>query len=372
MGSSAPKGCYDINLPSGKTLFQLQAERIIKLQELARASHNVQQDVIIPWYIMTSGPTHGPTFSFFESNNFFGLSKENVFFFEQGTLPCFTMEGKILMEEKHKVAVAPDGNGGIYHALHNKGVIKSLKERGILYSHCYCVDNCLAKVADPIFIGYSVSKNTDCGVKVVPKSKPEEPVGVVCLRNKKYGVVEYSEISKELSEKRNPDGSLAFNAANIVNHFFSTEFLERVLTIAHELEYHIARKKIKHTNLESGELVTPKANNGMKLECFVFDVFPYAKNLSVMEVDRKEEFSPLKNAPGSGVDCPETSRRDLLAQNLRFLEAAGAKVAGDETLEVEVSPLVSYGGEGLESVSGKTISSPATILTAEDLAKVIS
>ncbi|KAJ2959906.1 hypothetical protein NQZ79_g4718 [Umbelopsis isabellina] len=372
LGSSAPKGCYDINLPSGKTLFQLQAERIIKLQELARASHNVQQEVIIPWYIMTSGPTNGPTYSFFEKNNFFGLSKENVFFFEQGTLPCFTMEGKILMEDKHKVAVAPDGNGGIYHALHNKGVIKSLKERGILYSHCYCVDNCLAKVADPIFIGYSVSKNTDCGVKVVPKSKPEEPVGVVCLRNKKYGVVEYSEISKELSEKRNADGSLAFNAANIVNHFFSTEFLERVLTIAHELEYHIARKKIKHTDLESGELVTPKVNNGMKLECFVFDVFPYAQNLSVMEVDRKEEFSPLKNAPGSGVDCPETSRRDLLAQHLRFLEAAGAKVVGDETLEIEVSPLVSYGGEGLESVSGKTIQSPATILTAEDLAKVIS
>jgi UDP-N-acetylglucosamine/UDP-N-acetylgalactosamine diphosphorylase len=285
------------------------------------------------------------------------------------------MEGKILMEEKHKVAVAPDGNGGIYHALHHKGVIRSLKERGILYSHCYCVDNCLAKVADPIFIGYSVSKNTDCGVKVVGKSKPEEPVGVVCLRNKKYGVVEYSEISKELSEMRKPDGSLAFNAANIVNHFFSTAFLERVLGFAHELEYHIARKKIKHTDLESGEFVTPKANNGMKLECFVFDVFPYAQNLSVLEVDRKEEFSPLKNAPGSASDCPETSRRDLLAQHLRFLQAAGGKVVakdGDETLEVEVSPLVSYGGEGLESVSGKTINSPAVILTAQDLAKVIS
>lgn len=292
-----------------------------------------------------------------------------------GTLPCLTMEGKILLEDKGKVAIAPDGNGGIYHALHSKGVIKSLKERGILYSHCYGVDNCLARVADPVFIGYSLSKNTDCGVKVVRKLCPEEPVGVVCLRNKKYGVVEYSEISKEVSEMRKPDGTLAFGAANIVNHFFSTAFLERVPEFANELEYHIAKKKIKHTDLESGEQIAPKANNGMKLECFVFDVFPYANNLSVLEVNRKDEFSPLKNAPGSDADCPETSRRDILSQHARFIEAAGGKIVakeGSNSLEIEVSPLVSYSGEGLESVNGKSIQAPAVIETLEDLAKLIS
>jgi UDP-N-acetylglucosamine/UDP-N-acetylgalactosamine diphosphorylase len=285
------------------------------------------------------------------------------------------MDGKILLEDKDKLAIAPDGNGGIYHALHNRGVIASLKERGILYSHCYCVDNCLARVADPVFIGYSVSKNTDCGVKVVGKLAPEEPVGVVCLKNKKYGVVEYSEISKEVSEMRKPDGSLAFGAANIVNHFFSTAFLERVPEFAHELEYHIARKKIKHTDLESGEQMAPKANNGMKLECFVFDVFPYANNMSVLEVSRKDEFSPLKNAPGSAADCPETSRRDILSQHARFIEAAGGKIVakdGSDSLEIEISPLVSYAGEGLESVNGKTILAPAIIETLEDLTKFIS
>ncbi|OBZ91181.1 UDP-N-acetylhexosamine pyrophosphorylase [Choanephora cucurbitarum] len=373
LGSSDPKGCYDINLPSKKSLFQLQAERILRLQDIARQYTKPGKDCIIPWYIMTSGPTHAPTYNFFEKNNFFGLKKENVIFFEQGVLPCLTMDGKIILEGKDKVAVAPDGNGGIYAAVQNKGVIASLKERGILYSHCYCVDNCLARVADPVFLGYSISKGTDCGVKVVSKTAPEEPVGVVCVRDGKYGVVEYSEISQELSEKRQDDGSLAFCAANIANHFFSTEFLERVPSFASQLEYHIAKKKIKYIDLETGEVIAPKSNSGMKLECFVFDVFPFAQNFSVLEVDRKDDFSPLKNAPGSGADCPETSRRDIVAQHVRFIEAAGGKVVGEhegdfEKLEFELSSWVSYAGEGLvEYVSGKTITTPAIIETKEDL-----
>lgn len=283
------------------------------------------------------------------------------------------MDGKIILEGKGKVAMAPDGNGGIYAALENKGVIASLKERGILYSHCYCVDNCLVRVADPVFIGYSISKGSDVGVKAVSKLAPEEPVGVVCVRDGNYGILEYSEISQEVSEKRKEDGSLLYGSANIVNHFFSTEFLERVPSFAAELEYHIAKKKIKYVD-ENGDVVVPKSNSGMKLECFVFDVFPYAKSFSVLEVDRKDEFSPLKNAPGAGADCPETSRRDIVAQHVRFIEAAGGKVAGGndyETLQFELSPWVSYAGEGLSDyVAGKTISTPAIIETKEDLIRL--
>ncbi|KAI8067923.1 nucleotide-diphospho-sugar transferase [Gongronella butleri] len=371
LGSSAPKGCYDINLPTNKPLFQLQAQRILRLQELAKSYTLPGTRVVIPWYIMTSGPTNQPTVDFFQKHNYFGLSQDQVTFFEQGTLPCLTMDGKIILETKGKVAVAPDGNGGIYAALQNKGVIADLKRRGILYSHCYCVDNCLAKVADPVFIGYCASKNTDCGVKVVRKTEPEEPVGVVCSRNGRYGVVEYSEISKALSERRDDDGALTFRAANIVNHFFSTAFLERVPEFAHELEYHIAKKKIKYLDVQTGEQVVPTANSGMKLECFVFDVFPFAHQFSVLEVERKEEFSPLKNAPGSGADCPETSRRDLMDQHIRFIERAGGSVKTDSDDAVfELSPWVSYSGEGLaDIVKGKTFVTPCVIETRADLVR---
>ncbi|KAF7307164.1 hypothetical protein MIND_00510000 [Mycena indigotica] len=362
LGSSAPKGCYDIGLPSHKSLFQIQAERIARLQTVAEETHKKPAgSVIIPWYIMTSGPTHGDTTEYFAKNSYFGLDSKNVVFFQQGTLPCLTMDGKVILESPSRVAVAPGGNGGLYAATRSPissndkshTVLTDLTKRGVKFIHAYGVDNCLVRVADPVFIGYSIAKQVECAAKVVPKISPTESVGVVARRGDKFSVVEYSEITTAQAEKRDAEtGELAFRAANIVNHFYTTEFLNKVEAFEEELAFHIARKKIPYVDLETGQTVKPTKPNGMKLEMFVFDVFPFTEHFSVLEVSREEEFSPLKNAPGTGSDDPETSRRDILAQQTRFLRKAGATVS--EGVEIEISPLVSYAGEGLEGIKGKT------------------
>jgi UDP-N-acetylglucosamine/UDP-N-acetylgalactosamine diphosphorylase len=374
LGSTAPKGCYDIGLPSHKTLFQYQAERIARLQTIAaQAWEKPEGSVVIPWYVMTSGPTRPATEAFFEQHSYFGLDPANVIFFEQGTLPCMSMDGKVLLETPSKIAVAPDGNGGLYAALRqplspsdkSRTVLSDLSRRGIKYVHGYCVDNCLVKVADPVFLGYCIYKQADCAAKVVPKAYPNESVGVVARRGDKFSVVEYSEISQEQAERRDPSGELSFRAGNIANHFYTTSFLHDVDTFEEDLAFHIARKKIAHVDLDTGKIIKPAKPNGMKLEMFVFDVFPFTKRFAVLEVARNEEFSPLKNAPGTGSDDPETSRHDLLAQQRRFLEKAGATVA--EGAEIEVSPLLSYSGEGLESVKGKTFTRSGPVQSVEEL-----
>ncbi|PBK76849.1 UDP-N-acetylglucosamine diphosphorylase [Armillaria solidipes] len=374
LGSSAPKGCYDIGLPSHKSLFQYQAERIAGLQTVAETEFKKPAgSVVIPWYVMTSGPTRRDTEAFFTQHSYFGLKPENVIFFEQGTLPCLTMEGKVILDSPSHVAVAPDGNGGLYAATRtplspadkSHTVLSDLCKRKVLYVHAYCVDNCLVRVADPVFLGYSIAKQADCAAKVVPKTSPTESVGVVAYRGNKPGVVEYSEISKEQAEKRDENGELAFRAGNIANHFYTTQYLNSVETFEEELAFHIARKKIPHVDMETGEIVKPSKVNGMKLEMFVFDVFPYTERFTVLEVERKEDFSPLKNAPGTGSDDPETSRRDLLSQHRRFLEKAGATV--QDGVEIEISPLVSYAGEGLETVKGKTFTRSGIVEGVEEL-----
>jgi UDP-N-acetylglucosamine/UDP-N-acetylgalactosamine diphosphorylase len=365
LGSSAPKGCYNIGLPSAKSLFQIQAERIRKIQELA-AKKAGKAEVVVPWYVMTSGPTRGPTETFFRENGYFGLEEANVFFFEQGVLPCISNDGKIMLESKSRVAVAPDGNGGIYNGLVVAGVLDDMRKRGVEHVHAYCVDNCLVKMVDPVFIGFSAAKNVDIATKVVRKRNASESVGLILLKNGKPDVVEYSEIDTATAEAEDPKqaGVLLFRAANIVNHYYSARFLETIPQWVHELPHHIARKKIPCVDPATGEQIKPAKPNGIKLEQFIFDVFPRLPldKFASMEVRREDEFSPLKNAPGTGEDDPETSRRDIMTQGKRWVEAAGATVVGERAAEgVEVSPLISYGGEGLDYLKGKEITAPAVL-----------
>ena len=232
LGVTYPKGMYSVNLQSNKTLYQIQAERLIKLKQLAdrtvlndvtHAAHNS-----ITWYVMTSEHTKESTERFFASNNYFGLNKSNVIFFEQFMLPCLTSDGKIILDEKCKLSKSPDGNGGLYKALKQRHIIDDMAQRGIKFVHIYGVDNILVKMADPAFIGFCITKSANCGAKVVQKEDPEEKVGVICRVNDRYQVVEYSEISQVTRNLREPNGELTYNAGSICNHFMTYDFLNEL------------------------------------------------------------------------------------------------------------------------------------------------
>lgn len=358
LGFDGPKGMYNIGLPSGKTLFQLQAERLLRVCALASAETGSDSaSVRIPWYIMTSPLNDKATRDFFATNKYFGVPESDVFFFAQGTLPCMTREGKIILESAGRVAMAPDGNGGIYPALQQKGALADMRSRGVEHLHVFSIDNALVRVADPHFLGYCIENDADCGNKSVWKAEPGEKVGVVVKRGGKPCVVEYSEMDQDSCERQDAvTGKLVFGAGNICNHYFSRSFLEDTVLPGMADMYHVAHKKIPAADGAAGETVKPSENNGIKLESFIFDVFPLSKNMVLFETTRLEEFAPVKNAPGTATDSPDTAREMISEQAKRWARAAigTEKFEGEEGNGLcEISPLVSYHGEGLEERAGE-------------------
>lgn len=94
------------------------------------------------------------------------------------------------------------------------------------------------------------------------------------------------------------------------------------------------------------------------------------RKLALLEVAREDEFSPLKNARGSPKESPETALGDLSNLHFRYLTKAGAKfidINGATSLVCEISPLLSYAGEGLEDkVKGKEFSAASEIYLPAD------
>ncbi|MGE4286723.1 MAG: UTP--glucose-1-phosphate uridylyltransferase [Phycisphaerae bacterium] len=340
LGFGGPKGNFPTSPIKGKTLFQLFAETISFAQR--------KYGAIIPWYIMTSPLNHTETLAAFEENDYFGLNKADVFMFQQGTMPNFAFDGKILLSDKDELAKSPDGHGGSLKALYVSGAVTDMKRRGVEQLSYFQVDNPLIKIIDPLFIGLHALAEGQMSSKTLIKAYPNEKVGNFCLVDGRVTVIEYSDLPDEQAERKNADGSLVFQLGSIAIHMISREFLEEINAEGFALPFHKAIKKIPYIN-EAGETVNPKDVNGVKLETFVFDALPMATHSIILETLREEEFAPVKNA--EGLDSPAVTREMMIARAANWLEEAGVSVPRDETGKVacviEMSPLFAAGPEDI-------------------------
>ncbi|MCI8636976.1 MAG: UDPGP type 1 family protein [Clostridia bacterium] len=298
LGHKGPKGTYDIGLTSHKSLFELLCDHL--------KEEGKKYDVIIPWFIMTSKENNKETIEFFEKNRYFGYQKnKNIFFFNQGELPMMDTEGKILIGEDGLIKQAADGHGGIYESLLKTGMTKEMKQMGIEWVFIAGVDNCLAKMVDPVLMGIAIDKGVTVACKSVVKANPQEKVGVFCRRNGKPNVIEYSEITEEMAQEADENGELLYGESHILCNLFKVEAVERMG--ATPLPYHVAYKKASYIDKE-GKLIEPTSPNAYKFEAFLFDAFGEVDDMAILRVKREEEFAPVKNADAVGVDCPKTAR----------------------------------------------------------------
>ncbi len=341
LGFEHPKGMFPISPVRDHTLFRIHAEKVLALGR--------RHGKTPPFLVMTSPATHDETVAFFEEHQCFGLPRDGVEFFCQGTMPALDMAtGKLLLEERGKLFTSPNGHGGVLLALADTGLLGRLRDRGVRTIFYYQVDNPVLKMADPLFLGHHLAAGAEVSTKVVAKEGPKDKLGNLVLIHGRCGIIEYSDLPDELANARDEQGRLRFRVGNPAIHLFAVDFLERVSQGAGRIPFHVARKKVPYLDA-AGHLVQPQQENALKFEMFIFDVLPRAERWAVVETTRREDFEPLKNA--TGPDSPETVRQAMSNLAADWLERAGVRVPrtprGDAAVPLEISPLFALDAEEL-------------------------
>lgn len=333
LGYDGPKGTYPVTPVTQKTLFQVFAEKIARSSERFGAP--------IHWFILTSEINNAATVEAFEAADYFGLPKAQVHFIVQGLVPAVDLEGKIILSEKGRIAMTPDGHGGSLRALVRSGAVDTMRTLGIDTVSYFQVDNPIVQCIDPAFVGFHLLGESELSSKMVPKAYPLEKVGHFCVQGGRNIVVEYSDMPEAMQAATDADGELRFRAGSVAIHVFDREFIARSggNHAENALPFHRANKKIPYLNAD-GAIVQPEGPNGVKFEMFVFDALPLAKNPVIIEAARSEDFSPVKNA--EGVDSPETCADDQCRMFAAWLRAAGEVIETDATglpaFQFEISP----------------------------------
>lgn len=295
LGLDRPKGTLNIGV----------AKELYLFEQLLRNLKDVTDEagVYVPLYIMTSNINNADTTAFFEEHDYFGYPKDYVKFFVQEMVPACDYEGRIYMESQTEVAMSPNGNGGWFSSMVNAGLLSDIKERGIEWINVFAVDNCLQRIADPMFVGATIAYGCESGAKVVRKAAPDERVGVLCTEDGKPSIAEYYEMTEEMATARKENGDLKYGFGVILNYLFSEKKLEQIADA--RMPIHVVEKKIPYMDVD-GTFVKPEQPNGYKFETLVLDMVHMMDDCIPYEVVREREFAPIKNL--HGVDSLDSAR----------------------------------------------------------------
>lgn len=305
LGFDKPKGMLNIGVHKVLYLFEQLINNMMDVVNKAGAW--------IPLFIMTSEKNHKDTVDFFSEHNFFGYHKDYVTFFIQEMAPSVNYEGKIFLEDRWKVSMSPNGNGGWFSSLVKQSLLDKVHQMGIEWFNVFSVDNVLQKIADPYFVGATARSGFPVGSKVIKKAHPGEKVGVMCKEDGRPSIVEYYELTEEMLNMRDASGEPLYNYGVILNYLFRSKDLERILD--HPLPLHIVQKKIPYID-QDGQHVYPKEPNGYKFETLVLDMIHMLDDCLVYEVEREKEFAPIKNKEGA--DSIDTARQLLITNGVKI------------------------------------------------------
>ncbi|MCQ2821365.1 MAG: UTP--glucose-1-phosphate uridylyltransferase [archaeon] len=355
LGCNYPKGMYNIEMPSKKSLFEYFSNRFQSIQNLSKrkSSFPHKESTML---IMTSQETNEIISKYFKENNFFGLKEENVIFFPQSKICGLTMDGKIVSLSPKELYTAPDGNGGCFTAMKDNKICELCEERGISFINVIAVDNPIYKVMDPFYVGMTINKGTfgleQMSAKVL-KRMPSEKVGLFLNYNGHPMMMDYMDLPEVVSEKKNEKGELVYNAGNLLDYIIGVKFINKILNEEEKFKklismFHFIHKKTNCVSLDDkGNLIQKKDEPFLKFEIFFNSIFEFASigSLLLLEVQREEEFAPVKNKEGDTSKTPSITRKVMSNLFKTFYKQSGGKILNDDENKIlEISFLDCYDG----------------------------
>ena len=247
------KGLCPIGSFSHKTLFALFAEKV--------KAASRKWGCPLQAAIMTSPLNDAVVRIHFEENHYFGLSKEQISFFQQTLLPFLDINGEELPEK------GPSGNGLALYYLFASNIGKRWRESGIKYFTTVLVDNPLADPFSSDLIGFH--GEGDLSALVTQRRDLSEKVGIYIKEGGRVRVCEYMEF---------PESEWPLHTTANLSHFcFSLDFAEEECNKPLPLHY-----------LKKGGVI--------KREYFIIDFVERSTHFKALDCSRCWVFAQLKSS----------------------------------------------------------------------------
>jgi len=315
-----PKGLFPVSPVMGRCFIEM-----FVAQALAAGIESGRMPFVL---LMTSRLTQGPIQDFIRTAGLGGFPRDFVVILPQSEHPRLDREGDLIARPDGRLFFTGDGHGGVFRALLKPGsdgqtTATRLSLAGVKRLVLHNVDNAAAAAFDAARIGYHVKGDFRFTLSAVPRTRPDEKVGIIARneRSDRVECVEYSVCPRELAEATMPGGSPLFSLAHICTNLADLRAIRDDLkpTLYTGKEVRVGDRTVESSTLE----MLNQDLSGL------LD----ARDVGVLLLQRDSFFLPTKNLSGSA--SLQTTRKALAQQGRLRLSDAGARVHPDAVLEID-------------------------------------
>lgn len=282
LGMDLPKGCLKLNINNKEiSIFELYINQL-------KDAYN-KYNVYINLYVMTNSDNHDVIKNFFNDNNYFDYPKDKIHFFIQGNLPIVDVKGKLMLKDKTTLLLGPNGNGDVFNALKQSGLLDDMISNKLKYILFLTIDNIFNIFVDVNMLGSMIKGGYPVATKTLTKTDSQNKEWIFAKLDGKPSMIPTSYITEELTNTK-INNKYVYREKNITYHIVEVNELVKYATSY--MPYHRNYKKYNYIDM-TGNKVVAESNNSFKFEKFLFDAFTYSDDMLLYRVGL-EEFHPIK------------------------------------------------------------------------------